>query len=199
MAFFMKINKNKYSSIPEAFILALQVELEKQPDCIGEYELMQNLKSQGFFDFLSQPALPYELFHAHFILFHALYLLRDSFLENKSYLLIIHTLKIELLPYNKGETSIQETNKLRDYYLDFGNLENTSEEDVYDMLASFWIKFNNFDNREAALAELGLKDPINDKAIKKEYRRLAMQYHPDRGGDTDKLQKLNDALASLLG
>jgi len=197
MAFFMEKN-NKHLSIPESFLYTIQIELENQTDGIGEYDLMQNLKSQGFFDFLSQPALPYELFHAHFILFHALYLLRDSFLENKSYLLLIHTLKIELLPYNKGETSIQETNNLRDYYLDFANLEKTSEEDIYDMLASFWIKFNNFDNREAALAELGLKDPVNDKTIKKEYRRLVMQHHPDRGGDTDKLQKLNDALASLL-
>ncbi|MDH5659755.1 MAG: DnaJ domain-containing protein [Gammaproteobacteria bacterium] len=189
---------SKHLSIPESFLYTIQIELENQTDGIGEYDLMQNLKSQGFFDFLSQPALPYELFRAHFILFHALYLLRDSFLENKSYLLLIHTLKIELLPYNKGETSIQETNTLRDYYLDFANLEKTSEEDIYDMLASFWIKFNNFDNREAALAELGLKDPVNNKTIKKEYRRLVMQHHPDRGGDTDKLQKLNDALASLL-
>jgi len=197
MAFFME-KQSKHLSIPESFLYTIQIELENQADGIGEYDLMQNLKSQGFFDFLSQPASPYELFHAHFILFHALYLLRDSFLENKSYLLLIHTLKIELLPYNKGETSIQETNNLRDYYLDFANLEKTSEEDIYDMLASFWIKFNNFDNREAALAELGLKDPVNDKTIKKEYRRLVMQHHPDRGGDTDKLQKLNDALASLL-
>ena len=67
------------------------------------------------------------------------------------------------------------------------------------MLASFWNKVNHYDNREAALAELGLKDPIDDESIKQEYRRLAMQHHPDRGGDTDKLQKINDALALLLG
>jgi len=78
------------------------------------------------------------------------------------------------------------------------NLINTSEDDVYDMLASFWNNFNRFDNRDAALAELGLKDPVDDKTIKDEYRRLAMQHHPDRGGDSDKLQKINDALALLL-
>lgn len=191
----------KATSIPETFILALQVELENQSSSIGEYDLMQNLKSKGFFDFLSQPALPHELFQAHFILFHTLYLLRDTYLENKNYLLTIHTLKIELLPYthNTSETGLQETDKLRDYYLNFSNLENTSEDDVYDMLASFWNKMNHFDNREAALAELGLTDPVADHIIKKEYRRLAMQHHPDRGGDTAKLQKINDALASLLG
>lgn len=189
----------KKSSIPEAFILALQVELEQRPEGIGEYDLIQSLKPQGYFDFLSLPALPHELFRAHFFLFHSLYLLRDIFLDNKAYLLCIHTLKIQLLPYSEGESNLQEENKLRAYYLDFNNLENTSEDDVYDMLASFWNKFNCFDNREAALTELGLKDPVDDKIIKQEYRRLIMQHHPDRGGDTEKLQKLNDAIKSLLG
>ena len=195
----MKTNKKKQSSIPEAFILALQVELEKQADGIGEYDLMQALRAQGYFDFLSQPALPHELFQAHFILFHTLYLLSDIFLDKKKYLLKIHTLKIELLPYQEGENSLQVDNKLKAYYLDFNNLENTSEEDVYDMLALFWNNFNRFDNREAALAEIGLKDPVDDKVIKQAYRRLIMQHHPDRGGDTEKLQKLNDAIKSLLG
>ncbi len=189
----------KTTSIPEAFILALQVELENQPDGIGEYDLIQSLRQQGYFDFLSDFALPHELFQAHFILFHSLYLLSSILLEQKSHLLSIHTLKIQLLPYQEGENSLQLDDKLKAYYLDFNNLENTSEEDVYDMLALFWNKFNHFDNREAALLELGLKDPVDDKKIKQEYRRLIMQHHPDRGGDTEKLQKLNDAIKYLLG
>ncbi len=194
--FFMSINKNL--SISEVFLLTLQDMLEKHPDGIGEYDLMQSLKSQGYFDTLSSPALPHELFQAHFFLFHSLYLLRDIFLSRKSYLLNINTIKIQLLPYQQGENSLQEENKLRSYYLDINNLEITSEDDVYEMLASFWNKFNHFDNREAALAELGLKDPVDDKIIKQEYRRLIMQHHPDRGGNTEKLQKLNDVIKSLL-
>ncbi len=189
----------KISSIPKAFIQALQVELEKHPDGIAEYDLMQALKSLGYFDFLSNPAQPHELFHAHFFLFHSLYLLRNIYLENEMHLLNIHTLKIHLLPYCKGENNLQEEEKLMAYYLDFSHLENTSEDDVYDMLASFWNKYNRYDNREESLAELGLKDPVDDKVIKQEYRRLIMQHHPDRGGDTEKLQKLNDIIKSLLG
>ncbi|MCW8901508.1 MAG: DnaJ domain-containing protein [Gammaproteobacteria bacterium] len=190
--------QKKKSSIPDEFIQAIQVELENQPAGISEYDLIQNLKSLGYFDFLSSPALPHELFRVHFFLFHALYLLRDIFLNNKDYLLDINTLKIQLTPYSEGESNIQKEDKLRTYYLDFTHLDKTSEDDVYDMLASFWNKVNKFDNREDALAELGLKDPVDDKTIKKEYRRLAMQHHPDRGGDSDKLQKINDALALLL-
>ena len=190
---------NKNSSIPEKFIQAVQIELENQLDGISEYNLIQNLKAQGYFDFLSTPALPHELFHAHFFLFHALYLLHDVFLNKKIHLLEINTLKIQLSPYHEGDNDLQKEDKLRAYYLDFNNLDKTSEDDVYDMLASFWNKVNHFNNREEALTELGLKDPIDDKRIKKEYRRLAMLHHPDRGGDTDKLQKINDALALLLG
>lgn len=195
----MTINKKLHSSIPEAFIIALQVLLEKHANGIGEYDLMQSLRNQGYLDFLSEPALPHELFQAHFILFHSLYLLSNRFLDEKKYLLDIHTLKIQLLPYQQGNNDLQVEDKLKAYYLDFDNLENTSEEDVYDMLASFWNKYNRFDNREDALLELGLKDPVDDKIIKKEYRRLIMLHHPDRGGDTEKLQKLNDAIKSLLG
>jgi hypothetical protein len=191
--------QNRKLEIPEEFVFTLQEELEKQPDGIGEYDLMQNLKARGYFDFLSSPALPHELFHAHFFLFHALYLLRDIFLEKQQYILNIHTLKIELLPYQQGENKLQHEDKLRSYYLDFSNMENTSEDDVYDLLASFWNKFDHYGDRDAALAELGLSDPVDDKTIKDEYRKLVMQHHPDRGGDKDKLQKINDAVASLLG
>ncbi|MDH5601651.1 MAG: DnaJ domain-containing protein [Gammaproteobacteria bacterium] len=190
--------QNKTSDIPEEFIFALQKELEKKPDGIGEYELIQNLKVLGYFDFLSSPAMPHELFQAHFFLFHTLYLLRDIFLEKQQYVLNINTLKIELLPYQQGEYTLEQEDKVRSYYLDLKNLEETSEDDVYDMLASFWNKFNSFDRRETALAELGLKDPVDNKTIKQKYRKLVMQHHPDRGGDKDKLQKINDALASLV-
>lgn len=192
----MSVNKKLF--ISEAFIIALQCELENHPEGIGEYDLMTALKSQGYFDFLSKPALPHELFRAHFFLFHSLYLLSHRFLENKLNLLSIHTLKIQLLPYQAGENALQEDDKLKSFYLDFNNLDNTTEDDVYDMLASFWNKLNRFDNRDSALAELGLMDPVDDKTIKNAYRRLAMIFHPDRGGDKQKLQKINDALASLL-
>jgi len=188
----------KNSSIPKAFFTALQCELENNVEGIGEYDLMTNLKSQGYFDFLSSPALPHELFRAHFFLFHSLYLLSNILFEKQLNLLSIHTLKIQLLPYQKEKNTLQEDDKLKVYYLDFNNLENTTEDDVYDMLASFWNKYNNFENREEALAELGLKDPVNNKEIKEEYRRLAMKHHPDRGGDTEKLQKINGAIALLL-
>ena len=190
--------QNKAPQVFEALLLALQAELENQPGGISEYDLMQQLKEQGYFEFLSSPAMPHELFRAHFILFHTLYLLRDSFLEQNSYNLEINTFAIRLLSYQHGEQHIQHADPLRSYYLDLNNLEETSEDDVYDMLASFWSQLNKIDNRESALAELGLQDPVDDKMIKQAYRRLAMEHHPDRGGDNEKLQKINDSIRLLL-
>lgn len=189
----------KNSSIPKALLLVLQAEIENHSEGLSEYELMQALKSQGGFYFLSDNASPHKLFQAHFFLFHALYLLQDIFLQQRSYLLDIHTLKIQLYDYKKGERSLQLDDQLKAYYLDFSNLENTSEEDVDELLASFWNKFNRFERRDEALMQLGLQDPVDDKRIKKEYRRLIMRHHPDRGGDTEKIQILNDAVKILLG
>ncbi|MFK5914371.1 MAG: DNA-J related domain-containing protein [Woeseiaceae bacterium] len=189
----------KTTSIPEVFLLALQAELENHPMGIGEYDLMTNLKSQGYFEFLLQPAQPHELFKAHFFLFHTLYRLQQQLLESKTNHLEIHTLKIQLLAYQQGENTLQADDKLKAYYLDFKNLEDTTEDEVYDLLASFWKKYNKFENRDDALAELELTEPVDNKTIKKQYRLLIMQHHPDRGGNTQKLQKLNDAIKKLLG
>ena len=49
----MSDEKIKYSSIPEAFIIALQVELENNIDGISEYDLITRLKEQGYFEFLN--------------------------------------------------------------------------------------------------------------------------------------------------
>jgi len=190
---------NTHSPISDAFTFALKVELEKHPDGIGEYDLLQILKDQGYFEILKGHPLPHDLFRAHFILFHALYKLRDEGFANEQYFLIINTLKIKLLPYIPGEKSLNNYDSLRDYYLDQNNLVETTSDDVYELLSSFWKKFKSINNRQQALAELDLTDPVEDSLIKKTYRQLIMIHHPDRGGDKDKLQALNAAIEILLG
>ena len=52
---------------------------------------------------------------------------------------------------------------------------------------------------ELALKVFGMKaDQIGDKiALKRKYRQLAMENHPDRGGSTEAAQDINDAYAVL--
>jgi len=45
---------------------------------------------------------------------------------------------------------------------------------------------------------LGVFPSASDREIKEAYRKLSMKHHPDRGGDPQVFQKINDAY-SILG
>ena len=187
------------ASIPDLFYLALEQELAAHPDGIRAYDLIRTLKARGFFNFLPEPpAQPGELFRAHFLLFHALYTLRDRLAVSQQGLLQIDALCIRRLPWSAGDNSLASPDTLRAYYLDWSNLDTTTDDDVCELLASFWRQFGRFDKRAEALAELGLEDPVDDETIKLAWRRLAMEHHPDRGGDKARLQAINAAVDCLI-
>ena len=45
---------------------------------------------------------------------------------------------------------------------------------------------------------LEINKNANNNEIKKNYRNLAIKYHPDKGGDSNDFIKLNDAYNKLL-
>ena len=173
--------------------------VSQQSNGISEYELIKHLSGLGYFNFLSSsPWSPEDLFRAHFILFHLLYLLRDKLLENKVATLEINSLKIELFPYSKVSAGLSRDDNLRRYYLDIDNLLATESDDVYELLASFWNGLDRYENREQALSTLGLTDPVDDQEIKASFRKLAQVHHPDKGGSAETFQILCAAAQSLL-
>ena len=68
---------------------------------------------------------------------------------------------------------------------------------VNGLLDDFWRHYEKRGRRGEALAVLGLSDPVDAGAIKRRYRQLAMEHHPDRGGDTAELQRLHEAMRLL--
>lgn len=173
--------------------------LGKFPEGLSEYDLISQLKIEsGDIDIPEYRDDTQALFKLHFLLFHTLYRLRDQLHAEKKGHLELGPLNIRLLPYVKGMTAISTHDPLREYYLDLSELESTTEQDVYDMLASFWIKVSKQDGRGDALAQLGLEDPVDDSTIKKRYRELVMEHHPDRGGQKEQLQIINVAVSMLL-
>ena len=50
-----------------------------------------------------------------------------------------------------------------------------------------------------ALRTLGLKKGATQEEIKKAYKRLAREHHPDKGGDSNEFIKIHDAYESLQG
>jgi len=67
------------------------------------------------------------------------------------------------------------------------------------MLDNFWIKFAGNEHRDEALTVMELSHPISYPDIKQQYRRLAMQHHPDRGGEPSQFQRLEWAMGILRG
>ncbi len=164
----------------------------------SEYDLLQALKSQGFFSFMqSVPASSHALFCAHFLLFHALYQLREVYWQQGRYHLDISPLSIRLLPYQSADNQLNKPDPLREYYLDLEQLRNTSADDVDELLNSFWSDFLRNDQRSEALTVLELNDPVDDEEIRRHYKKLVMKHHPDRGGDSQFLQSINEAMIKL--
>lgn len=172
--------------------------LQQQPQGLGEYECLKTLQTEqqdGFpkIQFSDQMAL----FRQHFQLYHALYHLQQLLWQQQRGHLDISALQIRLRPYQAGEARLSLPDLLRDYYLDIGNLETMSEAELSRLLGQFWAKFRAQDSRQMALQTLELSEPVDYPQIKQQYRRLAMRHHPDRGGDTVRLQAINDAMAIL--
>jgi len=185
--------------LPDIFYTAIEQEIDQHPTGITEYDLIRALRARGFFTFLSPPpAPPHQLFRTHFLLFHALYVLRGRLHSSRQGDLEITALCIRRLPSQPGDTTPAPCNPLASYYLDWANLDGTTEKDVSDLIDSFWRRLGSMDTRAAALSELGLEDPVSDATIKLTWRRLAMEHHPDRGGDNERLQAINAAVDHLL-
>lgn len=173
--------------------------LRAHPLGLSEYELFNILAETGESDFDRKAwQSEHALFCQHFLLFHALYRLRDLLHEQQRFCLEISALRICLTEWEiSSQTLPVEEDPLRDFYLDITQLEKISAEDVQQMLGQFWLNFHNNECRREALIVLGLDDPVSDADIKQKYRRLAMQHHPDRGGDDTTLQKINAAMNIL--
>ncbi|WP_252273936.1 DNA-J related domain-containing protein [Pseudomonas subflava] len=174
--------------------------LRAAPAGISEFQLIQQLKARhsthipnlGLADKLV-------LFRTHFLLFNALYLLRERLWGRQEAHLQINPLCVQLQPWHSGGEGLAEHDPLRDYYLNLSNLRDTTERDVEKLLASFWTRMQGGEEKRAALElfELEGDQPLNLAAVKQRYRQLVSQHHPDRGGSTERLQSINLAMEIL--
>ena len=175
--------------------------LSASPSGLAEYDLIQQLKARHCTHI---PNLPLTdklvLFRTHFLLFNALYRLRERLWATRSGYLQISALNIQLLPYQSGSLELSEHDPLRDYYLDMSQLRDTDEEDVATLLRSFWSRMQGGEEQQAALELFELADSpetLTPASIKQRYRQLVSLHHPDRGGSTERLQSINKAMEIL--
>jgi len=186
--------------------------LREQPQGCSEYELIQQLKARHSTHIPNLPLLDkLVLFRTHFLVFNALYRLRDQLWGEASHTVHISPLCVQLQSYVPGASGVVEKDPLRDYYLDMTNLRDTDEAEVERLLASFWSRMRgdyvheqngNWDpeQKRAALELFELDQEersLSLKAIKRRYRQLVSIHHPDRGGSTTRIQSINLAMEIL--
>lgn len=167
---------------------------------VTEYALIQHLQDSGVEPFsLLGMHKTHELFQAHFMVRHALYRLQQNYHDNRRFHLVIELTKLTRLPWQESSaTGISDKpDILRQYYLDLNNLLITTPDDVNTLLSSFWQRFLAQDHKVEALRVLGLSVNADFPSIRRRYRQLAQQYHPDKGGNTARFQALQDAMATL--
>ncbi|MFO7995332.1 MAG: DNA-J related domain-containing protein [Marinobacter sp.] len=147
-------------------------------------------------------AEPDKLYPVHFLLFHVLYRLRDQLASGGETLtispLVIRLRKTAIV----GGTGLpDQADELRNFYLDLSKYT-LPEESINRMMDDFWAGRSGYrpeplETREAA-ATLGFDDmPAGFEEVKQRFRRAVMRAHPDRGGETEAIQHLNQAFSVL--
>ncbi|GAA3932773.1 DNA-J related domain-containing protein [Litoribacillus peritrichatus] len=188
----------QYSEYQSAFVTVsetiVQI-LESEPGGISLYDLIKRL-SHPPHSLLDEQALrePVSLFQTNFVVMNALYQLQA---QSTTHNYVISSLKIQ--QFSKSVRATQDMvidDALAKYYLDWANF-NQTEEDVNQLLNSFWETMLVMDFRDEDLSTLEIQGATTMKAIKKQYRNLSQQHHPDKGGDPEKFIQIQQAYDRL--
>lgn len=176
--------------------------LEAAVEPLSEYRLIQHLNEQDW-DLSISATDTLALYTSHFVVYNSLYILQEQYWRQHQRFLQISALAIQLhLPVSTENLSTEVAGyaadtSLREYYLDWSNLDNATEDSVKQLLNQFWERFVTDDESTKAFNVFSLKPTVSYKEVKQRYRSLAMKYHPDRGGDSAEFQQLNWAFGVL--
>jgi|SRR5690554_90314 len=188
----------------EHLLVAVEHELRQAgPTGMSELELIKALQSEPWALIGSvNYHQPDQLYPVHFLLFHVLYRLRDQLAPGGESLLISPLrLVISKQQTVAGDGLPGEEDKLRAFYLDLSQYH-LSEATIHRMMDDFWRGHCRTRPDLPAVSDaaetLGFtKLPEQFPPIKQRFRKLVMQAHPDRGGNTEAVQKLNEAFSVL--
>nr|MDN4503207.1 DNA-J related domain-containing protein [Alteromonadaceae bacterium BrNp21-10] len=184
----------------------LQNILLEHTDGISEYALFKILQSAPYQLFEAEDLQdPLRLFQSHFIVFNALYHIREKWLSDHLGLLHIGCIRIRLAPWQSGQEGLVQQDKLRTYYLNWQHLADTDQQQVESLLDRFWLKFaglapaesNNSMSLQQALELLSLESPYSAQQLKQQYRKMLHRHHPDKGGENDHTGLLHQAYQRL--
>ncbi|MGO1463460.1 MAG: DNA-J related domain-containing protein [Marinobacter sp.] len=143
-----------------------------------------------------------KLYPVHFLLFHVLYRLRDT-LAQAGESLTISPMRISIEPQDTvgGSGMPGSVDSLRSFYLDLSQYE-LPEDAINQMMDNFWAGYQGSGPDRSDILQaanvLGFESvPASFLTVKQAFRRAVMQAHPDRGGETEAIQSLNEAFSVL--
>ena len=175
---------------------------------ISEFDIISLLK-QAPYSLFDEDALRDSLilFQTHFVLFHALYNLRNEWRQQKIGELDIGPTIIKLKPLLASDANIAKSDPLADYYLDWQNFAATTKDDVNDLLDGFWQAMAGakptFQFDEQSLQNAANKLNITDfhslslAQLKLQYHKMQHNNHPDKGGSVEQSQLISQAYTIL--
>ena len=180
----------------QSLMHAIQQLLGEHGEGLSEYELIKRLDSD-YPHLYPKPDLsnPLLLFQHHFYLRHCLYCLQQQYLEQQQGYLAIGLSHIQLLPIQADSQTQQlgQHDALAEYYLDINNLAAETEHSVEALIDGFWRQLNVQHERPQALKVLGLNGDESAAEQKQIYRALRQQHHPDKGGDAETFNAIQQA------
>ncbi|MEH6388166.1 DNA-J related domain-containing protein [Pseudomonas profundi] len=187
--------------LPAGFDQHLLSVLESAPEGVDEHGLIKRLAAdfpQSVFAIPGVFSDPLQLFRMHFLLFHKLYRLSDA-LNPAGLQLQIGAMRIAIVPVTVSRPGLRVADPLRTYYLDWQQWAATNADEVQRLLDTFWSRQPTaLDGEvEQALALFDLEAPSSFSQIRQRYRTLMSAHHPDRGGDTQLVQRINEAFLIL--
>ncbi|MBU2869869.1 DNA-J related domain-containing protein [Colwellia sp. E2M01] len=138
------------------------------------------------------------LFQKNFLIMNALYQIQRD-IQSEGFLLNIFPMQITLTTNNSDiEYALTSRDSdLGDYYLDWGNLNNVTAEEVDELFASFWKRYNAVDKTESALASLELTLDVTWTEVRQAYLKKIAICHPDKGGNTEDFIAIREAYEVL--
>ncbi|MFM5203958.1 DNA-J related domain-containing protein [Aeromonas veronii] len=181
-------------------ITPLLVLLQQAAGSYRVHELMAALRQQGAIPRLADDE-QLQLFRVNFLLMNALYQLQAELYE-EGWWLVISTLDIRLEPLGAVAdtgSALARGEALRSYYLDWQVFWQTDRTEVEALLNHFWRAYDGEGHKAEALALFDLNEGASQEAIRRRWRELALQHHPDRGGNAETFVRIRWAWEVLRG
>lgn len=198
------LSKSFQQDIDNPLIWPILSLLENSTQSWKVHHLMVELRQKAIMKDLDQN-YQLDLFKRNFLIMNALYQLQEILLPTQWLQVQSMDIRITQRDNDIHHQQIDIDDPLRKYYLDWCHYCATHD-DIKRLLSSFWQRYQHYVGhnnkiyieRKNALAALGLTELATDIEIRRQWRKMALKWHPDRPkGDANIFRTMCEAWQNL--